>query len=139
MSQKFSFADVAEISTACGIYEIHTHERLALKVGIGSNLKHRLARQKVSLDSGLRLMAGGDRENPSDVRSKSSVLAKHLFYDNSLTSDYDLRTQAGRQAFLLERCYFLVEYTSVIETARAAEKVRELSGKFRYVGRVLKR
>ena len=133
------FEDLSTISSAQGIYEIYTQDGQGLKVGISTNLKRRLAHHTASRDSGLRLIPGGNRENPCDVQSKSSILAKHLFYDSSLTPDYDLRTQVGRCAFLRERCFFIVEYTLTIADARLTEKARELTGGFRYVGKVIRR
>ncbi len=132
-----SFADVDGIPADCGVYEIHTDDGFALKVGIGANLRRRLVRHKMSRDSGLRVKVNGDRNHPDHVESKSSVLAKHLYYDRSLTADYDLKTQAGRRAFLMERCHILIERVPTLLFARDIERSRERTGSFRYVGRVV--
>jgi hypothetical protein len=72
---------------------IHTNDGCALKVGIGMNLRERLSQHRDSLDSRLRLKPGGTRDNPDDVESKGSILAKHLYYDSSVTSGYDLKSE----------------------------------------------
>lgn len=62
------------------------------------------------------------------------MLAKHLYYDQSVTIEYDLTTEAGRRSFLLERCYILFEVTKDRMEARDIERQREGIGSFRYVG-----
>jgi hypothetical protein len=87
----------------------------------------------------LQLKPGGQRCNPNDVRSKGSILAKHLYYDGSIASEYDLTSEMGRRRFLEERCYIVIELARNEEEARKGEKLREQTGQFRYVGPVLKR
>jgi len=110
-----------------------------LKVGIGVNLRKRLLQHRASRQSHLKLKPGGQRSNPADVRSKESILAKHFYYDGSITTDYDLKTEAGRQAFLAERCHIAFEMTETKAVARDLEKRRESSGSDRYLKVVLKR
>jgi hypothetical protein len=71
------------------------------------------------------------------VTSKKSVLAKHLYYDRSITTEFDLRTESGRRLFLAERCFLIVEFAATRPAARAIEIARERSGLFRYVGNVV--
>jgi hypothetical protein len=71
--------------------------------------------------------------------SKRSILAKHLFFDASLTGDFDLTSEEGRVAFLRERCYLKVQVTSSREAAREIERQREQQGSYRYLGKVRKR
>ena len=58
-----------------GIYEIHTIDGEILKVGIAGNLRKRLTQHCAS--RGLRFDNGKSAEDPHQVRSKSSILAKH--------------------------------------------------------------
>lgn len=118
-----------------GLYEIHTLKGRALKVGIGINLLRRLKSHRASRDSGLRWRGGCDRTNPRDVMSKSSILAKHLYFDASITRDYDLKTEGGRRTFLVERCYLIVR-AMPLHRAEALEEKAERSGRFRYTGEV---
>lgn len=124
---------------AAGIYEIHTRDGVRLKVGIAGDLRKRLRIHRASRQSGLRLCAGGDWANPLHVVSKSSILAKHLFFDSSLTTMYDLRTEEGRRKFLLEQCAFTFEILRTRAEAAVIEAERERSGAFRYVGRAITR
>ncbi|WP_166360202.1 hypothetical protein [Pseudomonas akapageensis] len=117
-----------------GIYEIYTVDGLALKVGIGKDLRKRLIQHRKSRQNRLVLKIGGDWDNPSDVTSKQSILAKHLYF-SSPVEGYDLKTETGRQAFLEECCYVLFRVTSTREEARAIERQREADGGFSYVGR----
>jgi hypothetical protein len=135
---KLKFSEIERRAPAGpGIYEVHMLNGTPLKVGIGVNLKKRLIRHRAS--GGLRLKPGGAWADPTDVRSKSSILAKHLYYDTSITKKYNLRTQEGRRAFLLECCYVAVQPTRSKEDARGLERIKELSGQFRYRGAVTKR
>jgi len=96
--QKIRFSDIESIVPAkAGIYEMHTLTGIPLKVGISVNLQERLMQHRASRQSALKLKAGGERSNPKDVQSKSSILAKHLYYDTSLVADYDLKSEAGRR------------------------------------------
>ncbi len=117
-----------------GIYEIHTIAGVPLKVGISGNLRKRLLQHRASRQSGLRLKPSGNFSNPSDVASKASVLAKHLYYDRSITSKYDLTTEAGRRSFLQECCYIIFDVTEDRIEAKDIERQREENDSFRYVG-----
>lgn len=118
-----------------GIYEIHSVDGIPLKVGIGVNLRKRLIQHRRSRQSRLILKAGGDWSNPDDVRSSQSILAKHLFFAAEIDG-YDLTSEAGRQAFLEQRCYILFRATTTREEARALERLKEASGAFPFAGRV---
>ncbi len=122
-----------------GVYEIHTNAGTPLKVGMGRDLLSRLRQHRASRQSCLRLKQGGLRCNPNDVQSKGSILAKHLYYDASIALNYNLTSENGRQRFLEEECYIVFELTENEAEARRREKLRERTGQFRYVGRVLKR
>src|SRR5208283_3689809 len=136
MIRKIRFSDIESIVPAqAGIYEIHTFTGIPLKVGISANLRKRLIQHRASRQSALKLKAGGQRCNPSDVQSKSSILAKHLYYDTSLIADHDLQSEAGRRTFLEEKCYFVFELTGNRAKARDLEKMRERQLQFRYVGK----
>ena len=140
MVGKIRFSEIERIVPAqAGIYEIHTFAGTPLKVGISGNLRRRLLQHRASRQSALKLKAGGQRCNPSDVQSKGSILAKHLYYDTSLVADYDLKLEAGRQMFLEEKCYFIFDLTANRAEARELEKLREHQSQFRYVGNASKR
>ncbi|MGA4069393.1 hypothetical protein ACI2T9_23160 [Ralstonia nicotianae] len=117
-----------------GIYEIHTIAGVPLKVGISGNLRKRLLQHRASRQSGLRLKPSGDFSNPSDVKSKASILAKHLYFDRTITAEYDLTNEAGRRSFLQDRCYIIFEVTKDRVEARDIERQREENSSFRYVG-----
>lgn len=137
MTSKVRFDQIeGKIPARPGIYEIHTNTGTALKVGIGVSLLKRLLQHRASLQSCLRLKVGGERGTPDDVVSKGSILAKHLYYDRSLTTAYDLRSEADRRRFLIEQCYILFQVTETRKAARELEKLRERTGCFRYVKRV---
>lgn len=140
MMRKIRFSDIESIVRGkAGTYETHTLTGIPLKVGIGVNLRKRLMQHRASRQSALKLKAGGQRSNPNDVQSKSSILAKHLYYDTSLVADYDLKSETGRRTFLEEKCYFVFELTGNRAKARDVEKLRERQLQFRYVGKVSKR
>ncbi len=131
------FSQVKQVVPAGpGIYEIYTNTGTPLKVGIGHNLQKRLLQYRASRQSCLRLKLGGDRSNPEDVMSKGSILAKHLYYDPSLSIEHDLTTEAGRRSFLEESCLIAFEETKTREKARELEKLREHEKVFRYCKRV---
>ena len=136
-----SFAEIESAIPAnvAGLYEIRTRGGECLKVGIASDLRERLCTHRASRQSGLRLAAKGNWSDPANVRSKSSILAKHLFFDSELSLDYDLRSEVGRRAFLLEQCVLTFEVFPSRAAARIRETEREQSGLFRYVGRVIAR
>ena len=134
---KFSEIDTL-VRAEPGVYEIHTLAGVALKVGIARDLRSRLRGHRASRQSGLRGLSADPLAVPSPehVTSKSSILAKHLFFDLAIAPGYDLRTEAGRRSFLAEKCRVYVEYCVTREAARAIERDREASGPYRYVGRV---
>jgi hypothetical protein len=120
-----------------GIYEIHTNDGTALKVGIGKNLRKRLIQHRDSRQSRLKLIPGGNWSNPSDVVSKGSILAKHLFFDEIITKNFNLKTENGRKEFLMKDCYILFEITATREEAWLQEQTLEDPALYRYVGRVV--
>jgi hypothetical protein len=122
-----------------GIYEIHTVDGLPLKVGISGNLRKRLLQHRASLQRGLQFNIAEEIAGPEDITSKRSILAKHLYCDSSLTSEFDLKTEAGRSAFLVKKCYITFSITETREEARRLERQRELEGRFRYTGKVISR
>jgi len=120
-----------------GIYEIHTRSGIALKVGISHDLRDRLLAHRESRQSALKLKPGGTWSNPDDVESKKSILAKHLYFDSTISPAHDLTCQSGRRAFLSECCYIVVESSASKDDVREIENRREASSGFRYVGHVL--
>ena len=138
---EIAFADIDKVVTeGPGIYQIWTFGGEALKVGIGTNLRDRLRKHRASRASGLRLRPGGDPDNPDHWVSKASILAKHLYFDQSLTQDFDLTTEGDRRRFLDECCRITFIPTVSKQEARELEKVLEVPpGRFRYQGRVRRR
>jgi hypothetical protein len=67
--------------------------------------------------------------------SKQSILAKHLFFHSRVTG-YDLKTEAGRHAFLEKQCHVLVTVilTLTREDAREMERLKEQRGAYQFVG-----
>lgn len=108
-----------------------------LKVGIATDLKQRLRDHGQSRQSGLKTIDTSQAMEPHNVRSKKSILAKHLWFDKTITKKYDLTTEFGRQEFLENECYIIVKSTSTREEARALEMIFENTGKYRYVGLVI--
>ena len=129
---RFSEIETAVPSTP-GLYEIVTDEGKLLKVGISGNLRRRLIQHRQSKQSRLKLKEGGEWSNPNDVLSKQSILAKHLYFHSPVTG-YDLKTEAGRQAFLDQQCHLLVTVTLTREEAREMERLKEQSGAYQFVG-----
>jgi hypothetical protein len=119
-----------------GLYEIHTLSGVPLKVGIGVDVRERLLQHRASRESGLKLKDSGDWANPDDVASKKSIVAKHLYYDRSITNEYDLKTEWGRRQFLLNDCFILFEITDSKAAAEVRERELEGTGRYRYCGRV---
>ncbi len=137
MAKRMRFSEVATIAGGRpGMYEVQTLRGVPLKVGIAGDLKVRLLQHAASLQSRLKLKPNGSWRRPRDVASKGSVLAKHLFFDRSITKRYRLRTQAGRRRFLENQCRVLIHSTHSRSAARAMEKARERTGRFRYTGAV---
>ena len=135
---KINFDQINLKAPSCsGIYELFTDDGIPLKVGISTNLKRRLLQHRNSKQNKLKLNPGGNRSNPDDVVSKGSILAKHLYYDSSITSEYNLETEQGRREFLEHKCYILLESTETKEVARKKEQVLEDSRIYRYVGKVV--
>jgi len=137
------FSDIDDRVLACpGLYELHTRDGVALKVGIGRDLLRRLRVHRASRQSGLRPVGLDDlrlASDPAQVRSKASVLAKHLFFDAEIAPSYDLRAEAGRRQFLEEECRLLIQCCTNLEVARRLEREREQTGRWRYCGRVVVR
>lgn len=117
-----------------GIYEIHTDSGLPLKVGIGGDIQKRLLQHAESRQRGLKLKQLGSWQKPADVESKRSILAKHLYFAD-LGSGLDLKTELGRQQFLLAHCYILFRVTSTRAEARDIERAIEAGRCFRFVGK----
>ncbi len=119
-----------------GLYVINTGD-IPLKVGISTDLRRRLIQHRNSQQNGLKLVPGGSWDNPADVLSKRSILAKHLFFDFKIAGDYDLQAEHGRRRFLSEYCSIEIVTTRTKAEARLLEKELELRGGFRYAGKVL--
>lgn len=135
--RKITFGEIDTIvPRAPGLYEIYMRPGLALKVGIGIDIRERLLQHRASRDSGLKLKDGGNRANPDDVESKKSILAKHLYYDRSITKEYDLTTQEGRNQFLVRECFILFEAMASRAAAEVLERELERTKEYRYCGRV---
>lgn len=131
---KIRFSEIeTTVPVAPGLYEIVTDEGRLLKVGISGNLSKRLIQHRQSKQSRLKLKEGGDWSSPSDAMSKQSILAKHLFFFSQDTG-FDLKNEAGRQAFLEQRCHVVVTVTSTREEAREMELLKERSGAYQFVG-----
>ncbi len=138
--KKIKFSEIKRnVELKPGIYEIYTNNGEPIKVGIAKELRKRLLAHGASKQSRLKLK---DKELGyilNNVESKQSILAKHLYFDSSITQSYDLRTEYGRVSWLENECHVIIQYTSSREEARELEKVKEKSGIYRYVGRVLQR
>jgi hypothetical protein len=130
------FDSLDEIKNIPGLYQIHTFDGIPLKVGIAKSLHRRLKQHLKSSQSRLKPTIDGKIEKPNHLESKQSILAKHLFFDKSLTQDYDLETEDGRSDFLKQETYLLITYTSDRDEARRIEKIAERSDIWRYKGRV---
>lgn len=122
-----------------GLYEIFTNDQVPLKVGIAKNLRQRLSAHGKSKQRALKLKVMEVGYAIGNVKSKSSVLSMHLYFDSSITEKYDLTTESGRVAFLENECYIQIQYTPTRIAARKLEQAKEASGIYRYVGRVLLR
>lgn len=118
-----------------GVYEIRCGNRL-LKVGIGRDLLKRLRQHRNSSQKRLKGFTNGPWTSPSQVTSKASILAKHLYFDRSISKKHDLRTQEGRRDFLLSRCEVRVWTTTGRDEARAIEKRLQDTRKYRYCRKI---
>jgi len=141
LMKKIRFSDIdAEVpQQRPGIYEIYTDSDAPLKVGISVDLHRRLKEHLSSADRYLEWADGANRDDPAMVTSKRSILAKHLYFDTSITHEFDLQTESGRQRFLNERCHVKFEITKSREEARKLEIPKEQSGLFRYTGKARRR
>jgi hypothetical protein len=124
------------VPTSAGLYEIFTDHGIALKVGIAANLRIRLLQHARSSQQGLKIIRETNSPIPRDITSKKSILAKHLYFDTTITDSYDLKSEQGRRHFLLNCCHLVVQPTNTREEARIIEIALERSGAYRYVGRV---
>jgi len=77
--------------------------------------------------------------HPDQVKSKRSILTKHLYFDELIAPELNLRTEPDRKRFLLERCQVRWQIHPNRESARAIEVAMEKKGGYRYQGRVIKR
>jgi len=124
-----------EVRGRPGLYEIRCG-RVLLKVGISGNLGTRLKQHRDSLQRRLVGPAGKLWKHPDLVVSKASVLAKHLYFDETIAPDYQLRTESGRQRFLEEKCQVRWQIHEDRESAKRLEATLEKSCGYRYRGRV---
>ena len=90
-----SFVRLNEIKNTFGLYQIHTFDGMPLKVGIAKNLRRRLKQHYKSSQNKLKSTSDAKIIGPSHLKSKQSILAKHMFFDNSLTTDFDLKSESG--------------------------------------------
>lgn len=130
------FNNLEALKRSPGLYQIHTFDGIPLKVGIAANLRHRLTQHARSLQGKLKPIADVTVSEPGHLRSKQSILAKHLYFDRALTENYDLETEVGRQNLLAHETYLLVTYTPTRDEALRLEKIAEASNIWRYQGRV---
>lgn len=136
---RFSEIEIEVPQKQPGIYQIYTDSGTPVKVGISADIHRRLKEHRSSADRYLVWKEGASRDDPANVTSKRSILAKHLYFDTSITDEFDLRTEAGRRQFLSERCHVKFKTTESKNEARALEIPREHSGVFRYTGAPRKR
>lgn len=132
----FALSDLNKVATKTGLYQIFTDDGTPLKVGIATNLRARLRQHVRSAQKYLSFKTDAANASPTDVTSKRSILAKHLYFDQTLTNQHDLRLEADRQRFLMNDCYVLITYTQTRELARELEKKLENKRIFRYQGKV---
>jgi len=140
MRARFRFSEVVKkVGCIPGYYEIWTLKGVLLKVGVAADLCKRLTQHGESLQRGLKGFNGKTSwVNPSKVRSKRSILAKHLYFDSSIAPGYDLRREADRQKFLEQDCRICFKPMVSRAAAREYERERERTACIRYVGRVIK-
>jgi hypothetical protein len=130
------FDRLDDIENTSGLYQIFTLDGLPLKVGIAKNLRSRLNQHLKSSQKRLRPSNDGEVLEPSHLQSKQSILAKHLYFDSSLTHNNDLKTESGRRNFLTKETYLLITYTHDRKEAERLEKIAERADMWRYKGRV---
>ena len=121
-----------------GLYQIKMGREF-LKVGISANLRKRLHQHAKSSQARLKSPLPEPWTDPNQVASKGSILAKHLYFDRQVTQVYDLCCEEHRVAFLREQCWVCFRPTRSREAARLLERELETTGKYRYVGRVVRR
>jgi len=138
-AKPIAFHDLRHVETKPGLYQIFTDEGMPLKVGIASNLRSRLRQHIRSAQKYLVFKTYDGSPNPNNVVSKRSILAKHLYFDEELTNSYDLKSEEGRNSFLINECYALITYTESREKAKELEAKFESMKIFRYQGTVIKR
>jgi hypothetical protein len=107
-----------------------------LKVGIAGDLQRRLTQHWQSRQSRLKSAAPEPWTHPNQVISKGSILAKHLYFDSSITDRFDLRREKDRVDFIEQECRVRVLVTLTREEARTREREMELVGRYRYYGAV---
>lgn len=138
--KKFRFSEIkTNVELSPGLYEISTNGGVPLKVGIAKELRKRLLAHGASKQSRLKLKDDSLGYVLNNVESKQSILAKHLYFDSSITRKYDLTTESGRASWLEDECHVIIRYTQSREEARELEREKEASGMYRYVGRVRQR
>jgi hypothetical protein len=131
-----SFDSLHEIQNTPGLYQIHTFDGVPLKVGIAKSLRSRLRQHFKSSQRRLKPTTTGEISQPNHLISKQSILAKHLFFDNTLTTEYDLKTENGRHEFLKQETYLMITYTPDRDEAKRIEEIAESADLWRYKGRV---
>ncbi len=137
---KIKFSEIYDkVPSKPGYYEIFTIDEVKLNVGIASNLKRRLIQHANSKQGALKFNGSEINPSPSGVRSKQSILAKHLYFDKTIEPQYDLTSEDGRKSFLNECCYLIVNVTETRDIARIIEIEKEKVGDYRYVGRTITR
>lgn len=138
--KKFRFSEIkTNVELSPGLYEIYTNGGVPLKVGIAKELRKRLLAHGASKQNRLKLKDDSLGYVLNNVESKQSILAKHLYFDSSITRKYDLKTESGRASWLEDECHVVIQYTQSREEARELEREKEASGMYRYVGRVRQR
>lgn len=136
MNYKIKFSEIDDkVNDSSGVYEIFTNQGIPLKVGISKNLKKRLQQHRNSRQKYLKIKNHDLPASPSNIVSKQSILTKHLYFDKSITANYDLSKEIDRQNFLENECYIIITDTNSREEARSIEKEKEKMN-FRYVGRI---
>jgi hypothetical protein len=119
-----------------GVYEIR-FGRVRLKVGIAGDLWKRLSQHRNS--RGLKGPTTEPWKSPAQVRSKSSILAKHLYFDSGLAPEVNLRDETTRQEFLATRCQVRWQIHRNRKAARKKEIELESTKRYRYLGGVRRR